>query len=65
VVGGAVDQTRTEVFFELAQCTGEGGLAGVEAGGGPGDVPFLGNGEEGPQVPQLHGHICEAERLMD
>ncbi len=60
VMGGAVHQPDAQVLFEPAQRPGDGRLAGVQAVGGTRDAALLRDGEEGPQMPQLHGHVCEA-----
>jgi hypothetical protein len=48
LVGGAVDEAGAEMVLQLAQGARERGLSEVEAGGGAGDVSFVGDGEEGP-----------------
>ncbi len=55
-MGGPVDQAGAEVGFQLAQGAGQRGLRHVQPGRGPGDGAFGRDGEEGAQMPQLHGH---------
>ena len=59
-MGRAIHEPDAQVHLELAQCPRQHGLGQVQRGSGPRDVAFLGDRQEGAQVPQLHCHVWEA-----
>src|SRR6185312_2860820 len=52
---GPVQQVDAELLLELANLLADRGLGDVEALGGTAEMQLLGDGDEIPQVPKLHG----------
>jgi hypothetical protein len=53
----ATEQLDIKLPFDCPDLLAERRLLHAEALGGPGDVPFLRDCNEIPEVPQLHCHI--------
>lgn len=62
--GGAQEQRGAQVPFEAAHVTAQGLLGDVQAGGGAGEVQFLGHGEEAAQQPGVHDVTGVHERRL-
>jgi len=54
-MGGTVEQGGAQLSFEVAHAGRDGGLHDVQPVGGAGEAALLGDGDEGGQLPQLHG----------
>lgn len=52
--GGADEQRGRQCLFEAPDVPAQRLLGDVQAGGGPGEVQFLGNGDEPAQQPGFH-----------
>lgn len=52
----AVEQDHVELAFQLTNLTRQGGLSDVQPLGGVGEVQFLSDGDEIPQVAQMRVH---------
>ena len=50
----AVEELQAEFAFEPGDLLTDRGLDDVQPLGGPAEVEFLGDGDEVPQLPQLH-----------
>jgi hypothetical protein len=50
----AIEQSKAEFFLELLNLAGEGGLSNSQAQRCLRDSALLGNGDERPQMPQIH-----------
>lgn len=53
---GAVEQLHTQQPLELFDLLRQRRLGDVQRLGGPGEVPVVGDGEQVPDMTQLHGH---------
>jgi len=68
---GAGEEADAELPLELAQLAGQGRLGHVHQGSGRADRPGVGDGDEIPQVTQLHPlimphrHGSRAQEVLD
>jgi hypothetical protein len=51
----SLEEFHAQLFFQVLYAEGQGGLGNEEPGGGPGDGPFLGGGDDILQLVPVHG----------